>query len=348
MGIKKKFIRALVDFQLKLFEQLPVRNQLKDFANIACKELPALENVNPPYELGMQRGNAASQRSDIVIVTSRFRSGSTFLWNIFRQTGGFTSYYEPFNERRWFDERFRGNEVDSTHRGVGDYWAEYSGMESLSRFYSEDWTRYRLLMGESDYDPNMQAYIESLVESAPGRPVLQFNRIDFRLAWIKSHFPNAKLIHLYRHPRDQWCSFLTDKRLMNKNDVAETYIDGFYLNRWCDDLATHFPFLDRRITAHPYQRFYYLWKLSFLFGKHYSDLSFSFEELIRSPDTCMERLFAVLGVENPPIPKLCSLVDAPEEGKWRKYAEPEWYEAFERECEYQLDIFFQGNNGLVK
>ena len=33
-----------------------------------------------------------------IFVTSRFRSGSTLLWNIFRHIGGMTTFYEPLNE----------------------------------------------------------------------------------------------------------------------------------------------------------------------------------------------------------------------------------------------------------
>jgi hypothetical protein len=40
--------------------------------------------------------------------------------------------------------------------------------------------------------------------------VLQFNRIDFRLPWFRHHFPAATILHLARHPRDQWCSCLLD------------------------------------------------------------------------------------------------------------------------------------------
>ena len=82
-----------------------------------------------------------SDRSDLVIITGRFRSGSTLLWNLFRQAGGFTAYYEPLNERRWFDPTARGDRTDSTHRNVSDYWREYDGLEALSRFYREDWIR---------------------------------------------------------------------------------------------------------------------------------------------------------------------------------------------------------------
>ncbi len=329
----------MTKLQLKMLERESVKWELNEIANQASRGLPVLNNDPAPYDLGRAPQNAVSLRDDIVIVTSRFRSGSTFLWNIFRQAGGFTSYYEPFNERRWFDEAFRGDRVDSTHRGVDDYWSEFNGLGELGQYYNEDWIRHRMFMGGEEHDPDMQAYIECMVERAPQRPVLQFNRIDLRLGWMKTRFPNAKLLHLYRHPRDQWCSFLTDKKLMNKHDVHNTYIDGFYLDIWCDDLAIHYPFLDKRRTPHPYQRFYYLWKLSYLFGRKYSDLSFSFEELTRQPESCLTNMFSLLGVDNPPMDKLLGMIQPPEPDKWREWAEPEWFESLEQECEQQLDMY---------
>ena len=46
---------------------------------------------------------AEPRRRPPIFITARFRTGSTLLWNIFRHIEGCTAYYEPFNERRWFD-----------------------------------------------------------------------------------------------------------------------------------------------------------------------------------------------------------------------------------------------------
>ena len=86
-----------------------------------------MDLASPSPTSGRGAELSPSHRSDVVIVTGRFRSGSTLLWNLFRQAGGFTAYYEPLNERRWFDPTARGDRTDSTHRNVSDYWREYDG-----------------------------------------------------------------------------------------------------------------------------------------------------------------------------------------------------------------------------
>src|SRR5262249_53451836 len=116
-----------------------------------------------------------------ILVTGRFRSGSTLLWNLFRNMNGFTSYYEPHNERRWFDPKTRGDRIDPTHKKVSNYWTEYEGLDELANYYREEWVQRNLFMDEHSWDPAMWHYTRILVERAKGRAVLQCNRVDFRL-----------------------------------------------------------------------------------------------------------------------------------------------------------------------
>jgi LPS sulfotransferase NodH len=324
----------------KFLKREEIQKTLEDKIQYTATALPQLENLKSPYlTTDKNQMVSPSERDDIVFITSRFRSGSTLLWNLFRQTNGCTSYYEPFNERQWFNPKLRGDAVDNTHRGVDDYSAEYDGLAHLDALYDEDWIRNKLLMTQESWAPKMKAYIEGLIEHAKGRPILQFNRIDFRLPWIKAHFPNAKIIHLYRHPRDQWCSFLTDKNLMNKDDVSHTYHDAFYLDVWCNDLAQQYQFLDKRHTPHPYQRFYYLWKLSYLNGNKYSDHNISFEHLTRQPKTEIIKLYEHLDMPIEQVESLCSVIQPPKADQWKLYAEDSWFSQLEEECEYNLNIF---------
>lgn len=285
--------------------------------------------------------SANSLRDDIVFITARFRTGSTLLWNLFRNLPDVTSYYEPFNERRWFDPKSRGERVDQSHRQVDDYWREYDELTDLGEWYVEDWVRRDLYMDENAWKPRMKRYVEIMIERAAGRPVLQFNRIDFRLPWFRRQFPNAKLIHLYRHPRDQWLSTLPQNSTCGtKCTIADfAKFDGFYLLGWAADLAIHFPMLDLDTSCHPYELFYLIWRLSYLFGRRFAGHSVCFERLLGNPDCELATLLDYVEISNANVEKLKHLLSPPAVGKWINYADDSWFLRIEERAEHQLAEF---------
>jgi hypothetical protein len=276
-----------------------------------------------------------------IFLTGRFRSGSTLLWNIFRNLPYCTAYYEPFNERRWFSLEGRGDNIDSTHRGVSEYWSEYVGLESLGEYYREDWTRRKLYMDELTFDPEMKSYIQGIVEGSRGRAVLQFNRVDFRLPWLKANFPDSPIVHIFRNPRDQWCSTLRDiKSYPAESNTADGFIDRFYLQVWVRDLCQQFPFLHQYRHAHQYYNFYFLWRLSHNFGRQYADISLSMEELTADPAGKTREILDVArwsaGAELPDLSFVRSSAT-----EWQEYASAEWFDAIEDECNVILKDFLK-------
>jgi hypothetical protein len=333
--IKNEDIQSIVYKNLK--RPIDVKSHL-NFNNGTPLNIPYTDIVKN------QREFRTSQRGDVIFITARFRSGSTLLWNIFRNIEGMTSYYEPFNERRWFDKSAHGDRIDATHKGVSDYWSEYRDLEILQDYYQIEWIDQNLLMDSSFWAPEMKRFVEIMIEKSPGRPVLQFNRIDFRLPWFRFYFPHAKMIHLYRHPRDQWCSSLTNPELFPKTARMEEFApyDAFYLGRWGRDLQYHFPFLDQDSIAHPYQLFYYIWKLSYLFGAKYAHHSLAYEDLLTNTEKSLDSLFTVLGIKQYDLDKLKHLIVAPPLGKWKLYAEDDWFSHHENVCEIVLSDFLRG------
>lgn len=311
---------------------------LLDWRPAILSDLP--DSTPSPYaELGRNTRRSNCLQREPIFVTGRFRSGSTLLWNLYRNVEGLTAYYEPLNERRWFDPVARGSRMDPTHKHVGDdYWREYDGLDILGGYYREEWIHTNLYMDGHSWDPGLKRYIEVLIERAPGRPVLQFNRADFRLPWLKQEFPGAKIVHLYRHPRDQWCSVLMDPRCFPKDAKISDFgpHDKFYVLMWARDLKYHFPFLDERTVTHPYQLFYYLWKLSYLFGVRYADHTVQFESLVAEPDSQLVALFKATNVEKYDLARLKALVERPAIGKWKAYAGDEWFAEHESACETVL------------
>ncbi|MET0656669.1 MAG: sulfotransferase [Steroidobacteraceae bacterium] len=312
---------------------------------VSCTpELAACQELEAPYpELGRRETRVLlPHHRRPLFITGRFRSGSTLLWQLFRALPGVTCYYEPFNERRWFDPATRGNHVDPTHINAEDYWAEYDGLTQLGALYSEEWTRRQLYMDASAWNGPMQQYVQTLIDHADGRAVLQFNRVDMRLPWLRARFPEAELLHIYRNPRDQWCSTLPrvefDTTQLRLRDFAAD--DGFYLLNWGRDLQYFFPFLTLDGAAHPYELFYQVWKLSYLFGRAYSDLSVCFEHLIQNPEREVSRMMTRFGFEPVDLQRLLALVAPIDEGKWRKQADGDFFAAIEARVDRIFDQYF--------
>jgi hypothetical protein len=118
------------------------------------------------------------------------------------------------------------------------------------------------------------------------------------------------------------------------------------LDIWCKDLAQHYPVLDIRHTPHPYQRFYYLWKLSYLHGLKFADQSISFEDLTEQPAEQIQQTFSLLGIEDADITSLCQVIKAPAKDRWKDYADESWFSHHEQICEYNLSLMLGANSNL--
>ncbi|MFC4349909.1 sulfotransferase [Kordiimonas lipolytica] len=289
-----------------------------------------------------------------VFITARFRSGSTLLWQAFDRLAGFTAYYEPLNERRWFDPITRGEGTDETHRGVQNYHSNYNGLEHLSQWFTDEWTYKNLVLGHSAHACALEKYIAELISRAPERPVLQFNRVDFRLPFLKKNFPEASILHLRRNPRDTWRSTLKG----HQNDQSWnllSYSDHchFYLLPWYRDLVISYPWLlmDGRRT-HPYRLHYLVSRLSDLFAAEWADASISYEALCNDFTGIFERILSEKGHTHsaqkskkgtPIVPKECPFdlsplhgLMAPRQKAYDHSADEEFYAAEEAAAERLL------------
>lgn len=339
IGPPKRLVReGLQRLLTKLFTHEEGRQLLFDAVRgfrSAENGLPPL--AAPPYADLPAAGTAAAPALP-VFITARFRSGSTLLWQIFRALPTATAFYEPHNERRWFDPASRGGKVDQTHLGVDDYWREYDGMSELAQWYREEWADRHFYMGGDFADRDMRAYLEYLITHAAARPVLQFNHVDFRLPWLRRQFPTARLLHLYRHPRDQWISSLLRPRDVPRDVTTADFssYDHFYLVRWARDLSFQFPFVDPRYEPHPYRLFYLLWRLSHHYGTAYAHASVAFEDLVAQPRAEIARLLDAAQWPDVDLAPLVALVKPVRSGGWTDFAPATWFAEHEAACERVL------------
>lgn len=115
--------------------------------------------------------------------------------------------------------------------------------------------------------------------------------------------------------------------------------DQFYLRVWAQDLKYHFPFLDEKSLTHPYQMFYYIWKLSYLFGLQYADHSLSFENLLCDPDKELNKMLSIVNIRHYQLDLLLSLIEQGLTKKWPIYADAAWFSQHETLCETVLADF---------
>ncbi len=328
-SLRDKFIyNNSIDFQIKYFA-----NPYK--LNIQLSSIPRKLN-----------NSISIDKNTPIFITSRFRSGSTFLWLLFRKLDNITAYYEPLNENRWFLDKVQV-EVDPTHIGVNNYSDEFKGLNYLNRFFSDLWTYSHLYMTEKSYDYNLFCYIKELIDKAPNRSVLQFNRVDFRLGWIKAYFPDVVLLHIYRNPREQWMSVQIDGGPIDPNYKISRYnvLYGtpplFYTIWWAKDLRYIFEFLEPE-GKHPYEVYYYLWRLSYIWAKNYVHYSFAYEELVTNFKGVLKELFEFIKI--PYTEDIISNLEKLNKGKitqrWKNYASVEWFEEIENKCDFVLSKMF--------
>lgn len=97
--------------------------------------------------------------------------------------------------------------------------------------------------------PELKEYINFLIQNSDDKiPVLQFNRMDLRLSWLKNNFPNSLIINIQRQPYPQWISsrkHIKDESMINN----ESYEDAYDLMQWAIDLSEKFPMLQNPIIG---------------------------------------------------------------------------------------------------
>lgn len=341
-----KFVRKLTRsnrFQAEILEII------KDYIpkNRLMQEVEYNNEIPEYKELGSLSEDELDPYKEIIFITAGFRSGSTLLWNIFRHLDGFTAYYEPLlHEKPSNRGRARNFQTDASHVGVDDYHAEFKSIPDLDALHVSDWAFKNLYMGADDFDYKLERYIDKLVQEADGKSVLQFNRADFRLAWLKNRYPTARIIHLFRNPRDQWISKIkNDVYIPREYQFTDDFypaMNAFYLYDWWKALRLEMPFLEMDLLTHPYQIHFLLWRVSYLYGKKYSDISICFESLLDTPDQILRNLMIFLGLNTSYASQVRHLISGgAQKETWREYADEDWFKELEKQSELLLRAYFQ-------
>lgn len=155
-----------------------------------------------------------------VFIHAMWRTGSTYIWNKFRENRRYRAYYEPLHEifidatsqklkEAWSDETafvMRHPHLESA------YFTEYEDLIRIGHARFERSFPYRrYCLEEAENEEPLRHYIAELLIFALANgqtPVLQFNRSLLRTGWLTAHFDPVNIL-LLRRPIDVWKSFIS-------------------------------------------------------------------------------------------------------------------------------------------
>jgi len=163
---------------------------------------------------------AALPRIRPIFVHAMWRTGSTYIWNKFREQRRYRAYYEPLHEifidassqkleAAWSDET---TAVMRHPHLEASYFEEYAPLIRAggSRF-GKGFPYRQYCLEETEENEPLRRYLADLLILALANgqtPVLQFNRSLLRAGWLTRHFDPVNIL-LLRRPIDVWKSFIS-------------------------------------------------------------------------------------------------------------------------------------------
>jgi hypothetical protein len=299
-----------------------------------------------PREGPVRPGRAARHEPPPLVITGRFRSGSTLLWQVFDRSPRHVAYYEPCHDNL-LAQILHGRPLAS-HLGVGTYWSAYLPLlDTVRALHRPAFGYERLLLEADDEHPALEAWLDALVRAAaPRRAVLKFNRFDLRLPWLRARFPDATVLHIVRSPREAWASMV--RHLPAKQRDDPDHLDMYDLMQWSAALADELPFLIGSQADSSYARHYLLWGLSGFMATRHADVSIRFdEELLDAPELGLGKLARAAGLDDDELATARSILRPVERGRWRPWHPDEEFCWIETRCDALLQALgLAGRFGL--
>ena len=241
-----------------------------------------------------------------IFVHSLFRSGSTYIFNVFRRSNlGYWCYQEPLHEHirhaKGAPERLL--EIDSNYNSRWHhptlqrpyFWELYQIKDEIDSLFRKELSYDWFFIGEEHSAfPDVTAYLQCLINAAKGRPVLQCCRSYGRAASLRK-ICGGTHTHLWRNPWDQWWSYkvgdyfdATTLLTLNALRVPAVLAE---VKRVCGIANFHDPDIEQEIdhalthrlgARDGYFAFYALWLYSFLATEKVAHLSINIDSLSSS------------------------------------------------------------------
>lgn len=232
-----------------------------------------------------------------LIATGYFRTGSTFFFSCLRQVTKFRCYYEPYHpELLEFVDSLgdinSGPDREALGHSIGDdYFAEFEGMDrvALENVYglSRRTTNQPVLLSQSTHQDlyNYIHFLENFAHQQQQISVLQANRLNFSLPWLKQNFPDYLLLLITRNPQEVFASL---KSLAFKDGVvihAEDTKSGYWnVNEAYENVVRRYGFHIKLLPNFGYyQKLYFLLKFSERVMARSADIVLSYESFLTDP-----------------------------------------------------------------
>jgi len=158
-----------------------------------------------------------SQNTAPVFIHSLFRSGSTYIFNVFRRSkSGYWCYQEPLNEHLTHaalepdklieigeetQNKLRHPELENPY-----FYEFYTIADEIGDAFRNEFAYKQYFTSSQEDIANLKTYFSVLIKNAKGRPVLQCCRTMGRIAQLQQAH-NGVHVFLYRNPWDQWWSY---------------------------------------------------------------------------------------------------------------------------------------------
>ncbi len=244
-----------------------------------------------------------------IFITGRFRSGTSFMWQLFNQLDSYCAWYEPLHPQLL--SAIKHVDPKQDHVGIDDYWQTYHLKPEFKATYSMQFATQKLYLEPADEYPELEAYIRQLIDlSKPDIPVLQFNRVDLRLSWLKAKFPEAKIIHIERNPLQLYHS--QRKHIDEVHRDAAHYWDAYELMPWCYALQQQFPFLLSPDSKHAFYQFYTIYLLSKRMAVEYADVSINLDTQVFQSDEFINQLAGIIDLSAAQKAQIKSMTQVPD------------------------------------
>ncbi|MBA9895730.1 hypothetical protein [Burkholderia cepacia] len=238
-----------------------------------------------------------------IFIHSLYRSGSTYLFNVFRRShSGYFCYQEPEHEflihlnstpdrlleiDKDTSARLRHPDLDKPY-----FWEFHQVHRHLAGLFKKSFSfdDYFCRPDES-LSMDQHAYFGALIKHAQGQAVLQFCRSAGRAAALRNSFEGLHL-HLWREPRNQWWSFKVNnsfdpatQMIYNAKHLPPVLIDvraqcgiTTFHAETTEEEFTHFRSKPLNTKAN-YLSFYALWLYAFIETEKCADIDISIDRL---------------------------------------------------------------------